>query len=106
MNRMSRAGRKQVIIHVLQARFKTGKKDAVTVGFIARCMGLKSSTYLKNLLQELENEDDRILSYDFSWGRAYKFKPYEQTTFLERDITINGQLVAVRDFYDKVQSNA
>lgn len=100
MNRMSRAGRKAVMFGILRARFKMGKNDSVTVGYMARKMGLKSSTYLKKLADELCKENDEIQVMDFSWGRAFKYKPLVQTDFFDRVIKVNGLPVKPRDMFE------
>lgn len=84
MKRMSRAGRKTMAFEILRYRHKIGKSDSVTIGYIAKKMGIKSSTYLKKILEELLRENDQIQAVDFSWGRAFRFVPYEQTSFLDR----------------------
>jgi len=105
MNRMSRAGRKLYIKSVLRMAWRDDKKAYFTVGQIARKMGLKSSTYLKKVLFEMSNDNPEIIHLQQGGMDMWRYQPLAQMSFFERGITINGQLVAVRDFYDKVQSN-
>ncbi len=105
MNRMSRAGRKLWIKSVLRMAWRDNPKEYFTVGQIARKMGLKSSTYLKNVLREMSQDNPEIIHLQQGGMDMWRFQPLEQKSFWERGITINGQLVAVSDFYDRLQSS-
>jgi len=102
--RMSRAGRKLFIKTVLRMAWRENPKQYFTVGQVAKRMGLKSSTYLKNVLREYSAENTEIVHLQQGGMDMWRYQPYEQMSFFERGITINGQLVAVNDFYDRVQS--
>ncbi len=106
MKRMSRAGRKAYICNILEASYRANKKAYFTVGQIAKRMGLKSSTYLKNVLRELSDEDERIIHLQQGGMDMWRFQPYRQTSFFSRGMKINGSLVAVNDFYDRLQSES
>jgi hypothetical protein len=92
MIRMSRAGRKLWIRSVLRMAWRDyeSPKRYFTVGQIARKMGLKSSTYLKNVLREMSNESEEIIHIQQGGMDMWRFQPYEQTSFLDRPILING----------------
>ena len=100
MNRMSRAGRERSIKHVLQSYRKKDKKGYLTVGQIARRLGLKSSTYLKNVLREMSENDSEIIHLQQGGMDMWRFQPYEQTSFLDRSILINGATVKVASWLD------
>lgn len=91
MTRIDRAGRKQAILKVLVQQSKRSKNRWMTIGKIARRMGLKSSTYLKDLCWELINEVDGVMwttqngSFEVAW-----VKP-EQMELPERYIVINNK---------------
>lgn len=106
MNRMSRAGRKLFIRSILRMEFRKDKKAYFTVGQIARKMGLRSSTYLKNILREMANDNPEIIHMQQGGMDMWRFQEIEQLSFFQRGITINGTLVVVNDYYDKLQSGA
>lgn len=82
--RQSRVGRKRFIKWVLQCYRKVDRKGYLTVGQVARKMGLKSSTYLKNVMREMSQEDDEIIHLQQGDMDMWRFQPYEQTSFLDR----------------------
>lgn len=89
--RLDRAGRKAAMKKVLLRQYYRDEHKPMTVGEVARRMGLRSSTYLKNLLKEMVEEDDNILQYGDDNVFRVMFKPYIQTPFADRFFTINGQ---------------
>jgi hypothetical protein len=103
MNRMSRAGRKLFIRSILRMEWRKNKKAYFTVGQIARKMGLKSSTYLKNVLREMSDTNPEIIHMQQGGMDMWRFQELQQLEFWQRGITINGMLVAVNDYYDRVQ---
>lgn len=103
MIRMSRAGRKLGIRSVLRMAWRDNPKAYFTVGQIARKMGLKSSTYLKNVLREMAEENPEIIHLQQGGMDMWRFQPLQQLEFWQRGITINGALVAVSDYYDRAQ---
>jgi len=104
MARMSRAGRIHEI-HMLLMREQRKDSHAVFfVGDVAKKMGLKSSTYLKNLLRHLVSLDIGVYMIATPQGDYFGYEPPRQVSFFERGIKINGQLVAVNNYYDALQS--
>jgi hypothetical protein len=95
MKRLSRAGRISEIKQVLYWHSKRRPKQAVTVGFIARKMGLKSSTYLKNLLKEICAGDNGYEVLSAGDHHVYRFMPYEQTSFLDRIPVIKNKGIEI-----------
>jgi len=91
MNRMSRAGRKGQIRKVLMQEWKRKQSPFMTVGSIARRMGLKSSTYLKKLLYEMIVEDECIWMDTNSDVHKFGYHPLVQIKLPDRFITINGK---------------
>jgi len=98
MKRMSRAGRKDAMYGILRRHFLSGKTTGVTVGFIARKMGLKSSTYLKNLLKEMCEDYPQIQRLSAGDHSVYRFREMRQTDFFDRVITINKERVQVSEY--------
>jgi len=95
MNRMSRAGRKLYIRSVLRMAWRNRPAQFFSVGEIAKKMGLKSSTYLKNVLREMEKDNQEIVHSCFDGVDRWKFQPYEQMSFLASypSIKINGKRI-------------
>jgi SOS-response transcriptional repressor LexA len=96
MKRLGRAGRKRVILEVLADAKKKRPRSGFSSGEIARRMGIRSSTYLRDLLHELE-DDGRVerLSSKPRNGVGDEFPLWriavlEQTSLPERFIIING----------------
>lgn len=92
MIRMSRGGRKLYIKSVLRMAWRDNPKAYFTVGQIARKMGLKSSTYLKNVLREMSEDYPEIIHLEQGGMDMWRFQPYEQTSFFDRPITVNGKV--------------
>jgi len=84
MKRYSRAGRKLFIRSLLRIEWRKNKKAYFTVGQIARKMGMKSSTHLKNILKEMSYESEEIIHLQQGGMDMWRFQPYEQTSFLDR----------------------
>jgi len=97
MARMSRAGRTHEI-HMLLMREQRKDSDAVFfVGDIARKMGLKSSTYLKNILRHLVSLELGVYMISTPQGDYFGYEPPRQTDFLDRVILINKTPVKPRE---------
>jgi len=104
--RMSRAGRIHEV-HMLLMREQRKDSNAVFfVGDVARKMGLKSSTYLKNILRHLVTLEIGVYMIATPQGDYFGYEPPRQLSFFDRGIKINGQLVAVNDYFDRVQQAA
>jgi len=84
MKRYSRAGRKLYIRSVLRMEFRKMPARFFSTGEIARRIGMKSSTHLKNILREMEKEFDEIITSNFDGIERWKFQPYKQASFLDR----------------------
>lgn len=97
MIRMSRVGRKRHVRAKLITKYLRRKGEFFSVGQIARMMGMKSSTYLKNILRELERECDDILTDSVNGVEVWRYQEYEQMSFLDRPILINGVYIKYRD---------
>lgn len=91
MIRMSRAGRKQQIVKVLYQQYKRDASVMLTVGHIARRIGMRSSTELKKMVRELYHEHQNILSDVSETATRYCWRPMVQVELPERYITINGK---------------
>lgn len=89
--RMDRAGRKRMVEKVLRMAWRKDDRDKFTVGQVAKKMGLKSSTYLKDLLFELVTEIEEIYHVKEHGIDKWYFKPYAQQIWESRHITINGE---------------
>jgi len=104
MIRMSRAGRRDTILYILRKEQYRDSHAVFFVGDIAKKMGLKSSTYLKNILRELVADETGVYMIATPQGDYFGYEPPRQVSFFERGIKINGQLVAVNSYYDILQS--
>jgi len=89
--RMSRAGRKLFIKTVLRMAWRDNDQARLTVGQVAKKMGLKSSTYLKKCLFECVEEVEEIYHVKEHGIDKWYFKPYVQQRFETRQIIINGE---------------
>lgn len=89
MIRLSRAGRKIFIRSILRVAWRDNPKQYFTVGQVARKMGLKSSTYLKNVLKEIAYESEEIIYMQQGGIDMWKFQPYKKTSFFDRIPVIN-----------------
>ncbi len=89
--RMSRAGRKDAVETVLRMAWRDNDLARLTVGQVAKKMGLKSSTYLKKMLFELVSEVEEIYHINEHGIDRWYFKPYAQQRFDSRHLTINGE---------------
>ena len=94
MVRISRAGRKLVIRSILRMAWRDNPKQYFTVGQVARKMGLKSSTYLKNVLKEMSADNNEIIHLQQGGMDMWRFQPYEQTSFLDRIPVIKNRGIA------------
>lgn len=88
--RMSRAGRKLFIKTVLRMAWRDDDQRKLTVGQVAKKMGLKSSTYLRKCLFECVEEVDEIYYINEDDVDRFYFKPYVQQKFERRLPVING----------------
>jgi len=88
--RMSRAGRKLFVKTVLRMAWRDDDQQKLTVGQVAKKMGLKSSTYLKKVLFECVEEVEEIYHINEHGIDRWYFKPYVQQRFELRPPVING----------------
>jgi hypothetical protein len=72
------------------------------VGDVAKKMGLKSSTYLKNLLRHLVTLEIGVYMIATPQGDYFGYEPPRQVSFFERGIKINGSKVKVADWLKPV----
>lgn len=63
----------------------------MTTGQVARRMGLKSSTYLKNLLFDMAMTIDNVMWRDDRGKREYGWVQHTQIPLPDRYIVINGK---------------
>jgi len=96
MIRMSRVGRKRLMLKAIQAHCKRWKGGYLPTAKVAHSAGLMSSTNVKNMLRELEKEGlicgAQIEPY---YGCGYTIQGwtlavYEQMELPARYIKING----------------
>lgn len=99
MERLSRAGRRKVMHAVLRNAWRKDKSLRLTVGDVAKRMGMKSSSKLKKLLIEMSDEGMEICQVNINGVDRFYFKPYEQMSLLDRPITINGVTKTWREDY-------
>lgn len=97
MVRMSRAGRQHQIFMAIIAYDKKYPSGSITTARVARKVGLKSSTYLKNILRHMA-EIGLIKAvqiqpfYDCGYFvDAWQLARYEQTKLPDHEIIINGK---------------
>lgn len=84
-------GRKQSIRKALMRLYFQRGYTNCTCGELAHKIGLKSSTYLKRVVAEMEKEDEQIVvSYQQDEWRVF-WLPLKQQPLPERFITINGK---------------
>lgn len=102
MAHVSRAGRKAQIFKMLSAFPRRNYVKRWSVGDVAKRLGLKSSTHLKNILREMCNEYDEISIEETESGDYFHFTPYRQADFFDRMVTINGQPISIRDQVDRL----
>jgi len=102
MKRMSRAGRMEQCKQVLRWAWRDNDQARLTVGQVAKKMGLKSSTYLKKVLFDCAETTESIYHVNEHGIDKWYFKPYVQQRFEKRHVVINGERVKVaswiRDF--------
>jgi hypothetical protein len=97
MQRMNRAGRQHRIYMAIIAYDKKHKGGAITTAQVAKKVGLKSSTYLKNILRHMA--EIGLLKavqiqpfYDCGYFvDAWQLARYEQTKLPDHEIIINGK---------------
>jgi arginyl-tRNA synthetase len=92
---MSRAERKKQIMRILDSWDKSHKGHTMNMGMIARRMGIKSSTHLRNIIQELI-DDGWVVPMSTApnkYGqtfRSYKIARYNQMPLPDHTIKIGG----------------
>ncbi len=91
-------GRKQSIRKALMRIYYQRGYTNLTCGELAHKLGLKSSTYLKRVVAELEKEDCQIAVDDRSGTWRVFWLPIHQMPLPERFITINGKEHKVADW--------
>jgi len=100
MTRMSRAGRKHEVHMLLMREYRKDSHAVFFVGDIARKMGLKSSTYLKNILRHLVSLELGVYMISTPQGDYFGYEPLRQTDFFDRVIKINGLPTKPRDLFE------
>src|SRR6476659_1122283 len=90
MNRMSRVGRRNTILYILRKEHFRDSHAVFFVGDIAKKMGLRSSTYLKNILRELVVDDVGVYMIATPQGDYFGYEPPRQLEFEDRMLIING----------------
>jgi len=103
MTRMSRVGRMSAVNMLLMREYKRDSHAVFFVGDVARKMGLKSSTYLKNILRDLAAQRMGVYMIATPQGDYFGYEPPRQISFFEREIKINGQSVSTSDYFDRAQ---
>lgn len=91
MTKMDRAGRKNMMKIILRMAWRKDNDASLTVGQIAKKMGMKSSTELKKMLREMIEIDDEIMLDGRTQVFKVMFKPYVQQKFESRFLVINGE---------------
>lgn len=97
MNRMSRVGRQRTALMVVMFHDKKNNGGCLTTGQIAKKMGIKSSTYLKNILRHMaEIGLIKLVQIEprYQCGYfvdAWQYCRYEQASLPNHTIVINGQ---------------
>ena len=98
MSRVSRAGRVHQIHMVLLAVEKRNPRGSVTTGFVAQKLGIRSSTYLRNLLfhmVEIGLVQEMSIAPSNGRGdrfRAWRVAAYKQVPLLPtHEIVINAR---------------
>lgn len=96
MIRVSRAGRKNMMLKVLKAHNAKWKNGAMTTAQVAHAVGLKSSTNVVKMLREMADDEliiEVLIEPYFYCGytvRAWQLATWEQISLPDRTITING----------------
>lgn len=99
MIRMSRAGRKALMLGALQKHDRRYKGGCLTTAQLAHNAGLMSSTNVVNMLRELVAEDKiREVQTEPTYGagytvRAWQMVTWKQMSLPDRYILINGEKV-------------
>lgn len=96
-NRLNRAGRKAAIYKVLRYHYVKTGSWGLTTGEIARRMGMKSSTYLKNICKEMTKEYDEITMKTRNGFDVFQYRPYVQKSLYDRlpVIKVNGRNIDI-----------
>lgn len=106
MLRMSRAGRINQIHMAILRYDKRYPKGSITTAKIAKAIGVKSSTHLKNILRHMAEiglitEVQIQPFYDCGYFvTAWQYVRYEQAKLPDHEIIINGQSMRM---YSEVQ---
>jgi len=101
MTRMSRVGRQHEIHMLLMRAYHKDSYAVFYVGDIARRMGLKSSTYLKNICRHLVSLKLGVYIIQTERGDLFGYEPPHQSDFFDRVITINHEPVKVSEAFQK-----
>lgn len=94
MNRMSRAGRIHAIHMILIHEQRKDSHAVFFVGDIAKKMGLKSSTYLKNILRHMVTLEIGVFAIETPQGTYFGYEPPHQTDFFNRIPVIKRKGIA------------
>lgn len=76
MVRMGRGVRKNYVEYAIRKLVKRGKYDMFTKGEIARAMGCKSSSYLRDLLREMVGDFRLVSCETFIEGYNHKVEVF------------------------------
>lgn len=72
------------------------------VGDVAKKMGMKSSTYLKNILRHLVTLKIGVFVIETKQGDYFGYEAPKQTDFFDRVILINNKPISIRDEVDSL----
>lgn len=103
MVRMSRAGRQHQIYMILLGVQKKSGRMSVSTGFIARRMGIKSSTYLLKILLHMEEIGliERLSTAPANnrgdHFRSWRVAELKQMALPDHEIIINGKSMRMSD---------
>lgn len=98
MLKISRAGRKAMLVKALRRQYYQKKSRWMTVGEVAHRIGMKSSTNIKEMLWELVNEVDEIMYSQDDDATRFGYCPKTQSPLPERFITINGKTARMAEW--------
>ena len=96
MTRMSRAGRIHTIHMILIKEQRKDSHAVFFVGDIAKKMGMKSSTYLKNILRHMVSLEIGVYQIDTPQGTYFGYEPPRQVDFFDRIPVIKNRGIEYR----------
>jgi len=98
MAKMSRAGRMNEVHKILVRGYFKDSHAVFFVGDIAKKMGLKSSTYLKNICRDLCRKEFGVYMISTLKGDYFGYEPLHQVDFFDRVIVVNKQPVQTAEY--------